>query len=98
MRGRNSKLYKQAGSTRDVGDGEPSAMIDLESSTASRLGRRHRGGGEGEIANRKYTEPGVEGLELWKCGMWGHGAGGRLRLISHQAINGSTHRLCQAVP
>jgi hypothetical protein len=49
-RGRKPKLCKQVENTRDVGDGEPSAEIDLESSSTA-------GGGGGE----SRTEPAAMG-------------------------------------
>jgi hypothetical protein len=44
-RGRKPKLCKQAESTRDVSDGEPSIEIDLESSSTA--------GGGTEVTGRK---------------------------------------------
>lgn len=99
MRGRNSKLYKQAGSTRDVGDGEPSAEIDLKSSSTVGSGIEATGTREEEIAKSPSasaaptrSQPGdVLGFEMWDGG-GGCRAGSRLWLISqHRALNGSAY-------
>jgi hypothetical protein len=56
-RGRKPKLCKQAESTRDVGDGEPSAEIDLESSSTA--------GGGTEAVGRKKSPRAAQSQQPW---------------------------------